>query len=285
MYYQVFTASCIDKKDMKNTIPIKVPLGDWTLWSLSDGYLDLDQRDLFDEDLSVIQNQLRTGEVKFQKECIVRTPVNIYLIDTKKHLILVNTGCGEFLGPTTGLLIDRLQEVGCDPGKISHVLITHLHGDHMGGLVNPHGKEAFPRATLYVSENDADFWREPSQEARSIDMLRPFFPLARKVLSPYESNGRLQLIGPNEEIIPGVGVIEAFGHTCGHLAFYFSSQGKLALLWGDLVHTAGIQLEKPQWKVGIDTDSEQAVKSRNRLFAKAADQKFWLVEDMFPILD
>lgn len=106
----------------------------------------------------------------------------------------------------------------------------------------------------------------------SNDDNRSVFNLARKMLAPYELNKKLRLIHPGELIIPGVTAIEAFGHTPGHTAFLFRSKKDSLLLWGDLVHSAGIQFAKPDLHVSFDIDGRQAVISRRRLLAEAADR-------------
>ena len=241
-------------------------LGDWTIHSLCDGYVDIDQAMLFDQSAPVIQKRLGSEETLYQ------TPIYAFLIDTGQHLILVDTGCGGILGPTAGQLMERLKEIGCDALNVTHVLITHLHLDHIGGLLDEQGERVFPQATLYVPKADADFWTDSDEEAKAIDLLRPNFPIARQVLSLYDD--KLQLIGPNQSILPNIESVAALGHTVGHLAFRFSSQDQSALLWADLVHNAGIQFAKPEWEVTVDTVPEAAVQSRHRLFAEAADQNY-----------
>ncbi len=256
-------------------------LGDWNVWTLNDGYLDLDQNIFVGIEPTEVRQQIIEAKVSCVNDLKVRTQVNAYLIDTKKHLILVDAGCGSYFGPTAGFLAKSLHESGHDFNQISHVLITHLHPDHMCGLLTSDGAPAFPEATICVSTIEADYWRDPEQEAIANNISRPCFALAQKILAPYYLRGRLRLIESGEDIVPGITAIEAFGHTPGHIAFLISSRNEQLLLWGDLVHSPGIQFAKPEWYVAFDTDGVQAVLSRKRLFAKAADQQL-LVGGHFP---
>lgn len=244
-----------------------------TVLSVPDGYIDLNQRIFVDIETDAIREQLIKSKSTCTEDLVVRTQVYGFLVTINHDLILVDTGCGTSYGPNLGHLINNLLKVGCDLNNISLVLITHLHPDHIGGLLTPEGTPTFPEATICVSSVDAQYWSDPAQEAIADDFNRPFFALARKILEPYKSLGKLRLIKPEETIISGVKSIDASGHTPGHMAFLFSSGIDHLLLWGDLVHSSDIQFAKPDWFVSFDVDGPMAVSSRRALFTKAADQK------------
>ncbi len=250
----------------------RVSLGDWTIWSLSDGYLDLDQRMFVGLDPEALRNLLTEANVPCVDDLTVRTEVHGYLIDTGKNVILVDTGCGKKYGVATGNLINQIRCVGYNPEQISLVLITHIHPDHIGGLLDTDGIPTFPNATLCVSDIDATYWRDRVQESRAKEEKRFLFDIAREMLAPYERNNRLRLFHSGESIIQGITAIAAPGHTLGHMAFVCCSQNEGLLLWGDIVHTTGMQFSNPELYIIYDVDGKQAVNSRKTLFAKAADQ-------------
>lgn len=251
----------------------KVQVGDFIIWSLSDGYLDIDQRFFKGIEPNVLRNTLSHGHVQCVSDLVVRMQVNGFLIKTDDQLILVDTGSGTECGVTAGFLIDSLKGIGFSPEQISLVLITHLHPDHIGRLLTQEGRLTFPNATVCVSAIDANYFRDSAQEARANKDNHPYFALAKKMLAPYESSGKLRLIYAGDSVAFGVTAIEAYGHTPGHMAFLFCLKNKGVLFWGDIVHTAGIQFEKPEWHLVVDIDGKQGVESRKRLFAIAADKQ------------
>ncbi len=250
----------------------RVSLGDWTVWSLSDGYLDLDQRMFAGIDSESLRELLASANVPCVDDLTVRTEVHGYLIDTGKNVILVDTGCGKKYGDATGNLSNQICRLGYSLEQISLVLITHIHPDHIGGLLDADGAPAFPNATLCVSDIDATYWRDSVQESKVKEDDRFVFAMAREALAPYERNNRLRLIYPGETIIQGITVVAAPGHTLGHMAFLCCSENETLLLWGDIVHTAAIQFSNPEMYIVYDVDGKEAIASRKALFAKAADQ-------------
>lgn len=252
--------------------PLEIQLGNWTIWSLSDGYLDLDQRILFEENSGALKHELSRAKISCIEEYLVRTRIHTFLIDTGEQLILVDTGCGTLLGPTAGFLLTQLQKLDLQPDHISHVLITHLHIDHFGGLVDSEGNAQFSKATLSVPAVDEAFWKDSNNESKVKEFLRPGFALLREALAQYEVNGKVRLIQSNENVLPGVMALESPGHTPGHMCFQIETSGESLLLLGDLVHTAQLQLKHPEWKVAVDTDPSQGARSRQKFLEKAADQ-------------
>ncbi len=217
-------------------------------WSLFDGALNVSQRIFFGESVE---------DLKF------RIPIHSFLVQTEDHLILVDTGCGSYFGPSAGRLVKSLKAIGYTPGQITLILCTHLHPDHIGGL------PLFPSATLCVSEREVKYWLDPKTEVSEYN--KKYLSFVRECLTPHEE--RILLIKPECEIIPGVRALEAYGHTPGHTAFLFQSKNEGLLLWGDLVHKVDLQFSHPGKLVIIDDNPEAAAITRMHFLEMASDQK------------
>lgn len=199
--------------------------------------------------------------------------INAFLINTGTALILVDTGAGLLYGDCCGRLMANLRAAGYQPGQVDQVLLTHLHKDHVGGILLD-GKMAFPNATLRVNQADADYWLSTASQASAPAFLTTFFDAARAATAPYIAAGRFQPFGDHAEVAPGIRASTARGHTAGHTTFTVTSRGQTLLLWGDIVHVAAIQLQEPGATVKYDTDAQAAAQVRRVLLARAASEHF-----------
>ena len=147
-----------------------------------------------------------------------------------------------------GSLVTKLAAANVKPKAVDYVLLTHLHPDHIGGLVDKDGAAVFPNAKVYVTFEEWKYWSTPTRQKES--------EILRKFISAY--NGRIQTLNFGEPIFSGVYAVKAVGHTPGHCYY---RQGKLRFV-GDVVHAADLQIAHPEYCASFDNDKKLAYQTR-----------------------
>lgn len=199
----------------------------------------------------------------------VQGSINAFLVNTGTQLILIDTGAGLLYGDCCGKLMANLRAAGYRPEQVDQVWLTHLHKDHVGGILD-NGKTAFPHAVLRVNQADADYWLSAANKATAPAFLRSFFDSAVAATAPYIAAGRFKTFADHAELAPGMVAVTARGHTEGHTTFSITSRGQTLVAWGDIVHVAAIQLRHPGATVTYDTDAKAAAAARRALLDDAA---------------
>ena len=193
--------------------------------------------------------------------------VNAFVVELPQGLVLIDTGNG----PQAGLA-KSLAAAGLSPDDIKFVLLTHFHGDHIGGLLDATGGAAFKNAVVYANAAEDAYWlrTNPSKQAK-------------RALAPYKAGGSYKTFQPGEEVLPGVLAMELYGHTPGHTGFLFTGGGEKPLLvWGDIVHARLIQFDHPEISLTYDTDRRKAVPTRQRIFEEAAKEGYLIAGAHLP---
>ena len=248
----------------------RMMVGQLEVTALHDGALELDVSILKSsrpERLNRMLERMFVGTPKMQ------TAVNAYLINTGSNLVLVDAGAAKLFGPTLGRVVENMRAAGYDPAQVDTVVVTHLHGDHIGGLNDSAGQMVFPNATVHVAQLDNDFWMSQDVAAKIAPAMQPFFKMAQDVAAPYQARGQWKTFGDGTVIVPGIRATKAYGHTPGHTAFAVESGDQKLLIWGDVVHSHAVQFAQPEVSMEFDVDPEQAVATRKSLMYALAASK------------
>lgn len=200
--------------------------------------------------------------------------VNAYLVNTGTKLVLIDTGVNNGMG-TVSALQDNLRAAGYRPEQVDEVYITHMHADHIAGLVL-NGARAFPNATLRIDKADSDYWTSDANMKSAPDQFKGAFKTAMDIVKPYADAGKFKAFEGETQLVPGVTGVPAHGHTPGHAIYRIESKGQTLILWGDLMHVAAVQFENPKVAITFDRDNAAAIAQREKAFAEAA-QKRWMV--------
>jgi glyoxylase-like metal-dependent hydrolase (beta-lactamase superfamily II) len=244
----------------------RMMLGDFEVTALSDGTVKLPVKDLLTNTTPAkVDAALKRAAIAYP----VETSVNAYLINTGSKLVLIDTGAAGLFGPTLGNLLANLKASGYQPEQVDEVYITHMHPDHVGGLMSG-GTMAFPNATLRIDKADVDFWLSEANMKAAPKESQGFFQGAMASVNPYAAAGKLKPIEGNQELVPGIRSQATHGHTAGHSVYVVESKGEKLVLWGDLMHVAAVQFDNPAVTIKFDSDSKPAAKERAKAYADAA---------------
>jgi glyoxylase-like metal-dependent hydrolase (beta-lactamase superfamily II) len=195
----------------------------------------------------------------------IRTPYTNLYVDTGAHRVLVDMGAGSLL-PSTGRLPGNLRAAGVEPREIDAILITHAHPDHVGGTLDEAGDPIYPNARYYIWKGEWNFWTSDMAFEKVPEM---FVSVARIQLQPVLD--QLVLLEREGEIMPGISILSAPGHTPGHTVISFESGGERLLYISDTV-LHPLHLEHPGWTPIYDIYPDQAEASKRRIFDMAAEE-------------
>lgn len=207
-------------------------------------------------------------------------PYTQLIVNTGHRLVLIDTGTGGQLTPTAGNLIENMEAAGLDDKAVDTVIISHFHGDHILGLLAKDGKKAFPNAEVLVPEPEWAFWMDESQASRAPEGQKQAFATVRKVFEPIVKD--VTHYKAEEEIVPGITSIAAYGHTPGHMAFRVASGSDQLLVLSDTSNHPALFVRNPGWHAVFDMDAGMAEETRRRLFDMAAADRLQVQGYHFP---
>lgn len=193
--------------------------------------------------------------------------VGAYLIEHRGSRTLIDTGARTLMGPTLGKLVANLALLGITTADIDYIALTHLHPDHVGGMLDDEGNAVFPRAEVFLSIAEEAHWLVDEQPADALGVSAQVNGYAPQLRKAY--GNRWHAIG-EEEVIPGMRRVALPGHTPGHSGYHLSSGDEQLLIWGDLTHVPVIQIAHPEVGTVFDVDIEQGRATRRRILDQVA---------------
>jgi glyoxylase-like metal-dependent hydrolase (beta-lactamase superfamily II) len=190
--------------------------------------------------------------------------VHAFAVRIAGALVLIDTGIGAAPPPAWGALegslMSELALASITPGEVDHVVFSHVHRDHIGGATGADGEPAFPYATYHL---------HPADWAAAVDAeAAPVREAFERSIRPIADRDRLSVVADDHEVVPGLRLLHAPGHTPGHRAVEVVSQGEELLLVGDALHHP-FQVEHPGWSSPNDADPALAIETRRRLLVAA----------------
>jgi len=249
----------------------RMALGDFEITALNDGSFDLPVDKLLHEPAEKTDAALS----KYFLKLPVETSVNAFLVNTGAKLVLIDTGTGGLSAPSAGTLLANLKAAGYRPEQVDEILITHMHGDHVGGLSHD-GVAVFPNAVVHAGQGDVDHYLSPAEMARAPEDKHGGFKTAMNAFAPYVAAGRVLPVKGDGEIVPGIRSWATPGHTPGHTSYVVESKGQRLIVTGDLIHVAAVQFDDPSVTIAFDADAGAAAASRQKVFAQAAADGTWI---------
>ena len=254
-------------------------VGGWTVTTVHDGFFARPLEGFVrNAPLAEVQASAREFFLPTDRTDIVFT---VTFIQRGDVLAVFDAGNGVTpANATNGKMIANMAAAGIDPARVTHVIQSHFHGDHINGLLNAENGRAFPNADVFVPTTEWAWWSDATNETRSPEGQRPTFANKARRFAPYD--GKIRQFQPGAEVIPGVTSIAAYGHTPGHSIFRVSDGSEQMMFVADVTNRPEIMMANPDWQIVFDFDGAAAAATRRRVLDMVATDRIRVTGYHFP---
>ena len=252
-----------------------VKIGAVDVITLSDGTLPIPADKLL---VNVQPGEVAARLAQTYQTTDVDASINTFLMKFGDRLVMVDAGTGELYGPNLNKLGASMRAAGYQPEDITDILVTHIHTDHTGGLMDG-SRMVFTNATLHIARQEVDYWLSAQQRAHAPAAAKKYFDEAVAKVQPYVDAGKVKTFSGVTQLFPGMRALPAPGHTPGHTFYAMESAGAKVVFVGDLLHVADIQLPRPDVTIVFDVDAKMAAATRKRALADAVAGRYWIAAD------
>jgi glyoxylase-like metal-dependent hydrolase (beta-lactamase superfamily II) len=252
----------------------KIQVGEFTVAFLTDGIWRNDGGCMF----GVVPRRLWQREHPADDKNRIRLNLTCPLILRGSDAILVDTGIGNRLSENErktfehreGWLIDGLAQLGMEPGDVTHLLLSHFHFDHCGGIVRRRAgglASAFPKARIFLQKGEFEVAQNSTNER-----LRAAYRHVNECLEPVIP--MLELINGDVELVPGVTAVVTGGHTECHQVARVYSSGECFVHLADIVPTSS-HMRGP-WNQAYDLDALRTMDQKAHYLGRAIEEGWWI---------
>jgi glyoxylase-like metal-dependent hydrolase (beta-lactamase superfamily II) len=251
----------------------KYKVGDIEVFSLIDGTRDVPLRDGMVRNVNVEQVKTALRGAGFPDN---QAPLRFIVtaLKLRDQVVLIDSGTGghPIYGEGKGRLFESMAAAGLDRKAVKTVLISHLYGDHIYGLMNNESNaQVFPNAEIVVPAAELKWWTRPGVE--SIDLGPSRKGLAQRIQATVATWENVRPFEGEAELLPGGYAVQAPGHSPGMVAHLVASGDKQFMISADVVNLAPHISTNPEWQLAIDQDPQMAVETRRKIFDRAVADK------------
>jgi len=190
----------------------------------------------------------------------IETNFNAFVVKSPGRTMLVDTGPRDMFGDTCGKLPEGLKAAGISPDDITHLMLTHMHPDHIAGAVTSDNKAVFKNAQLLMSEHEYTFWNR--DETFGDETMDRWQAVAKHVASAYSD--QLETFKRGADLGNGLTALDLPGHTPGHSGFRIDDGNDSFLMVCDIFHAQTLQLANPEISIVFDFDANTARETRKK---------------------
>jgi glyoxylase-like metal-dependent hydrolase (beta-lactamase superfamily II) len=189
-----------------------------------------------------------------------------------KYTMFDSSTGGQVGGPDTGkMLAKNIYAAGIDPWKISTIVVTHFHPDHVSGMISKEtNSQVFPDAEILVPAAEYKHYMDPALIGKLPEAGRP---AVQRMQSTFGKWKNMKQIEADKEIAPGIRSVATYGHTPGHTSYLVSSGKKQLMVLGDVTNIPAINVANPDWSIAFDADKAAAAATRRKVFDRAIADK------------
>ncbi|MFT6605680.1 MAG: glyoxylase-like metal-dependent hydrolase (beta-lactamase superfamily II) [Halocynthiibacter sp.] len=248
---------------------MQVKIGKFTVTSIVDA-IDIDGAPLVSYEAQAAAAIYAAAGIDFVEDKITMS-IHAFVIEGPGICIAVDTGSPlSFANGMASKYGENFRAAGFTPEQITHVVLTHLHIDHVGFMRDASGAAFFPNAELLLSKAELDFVMDQEIYDAGPPARQSSMDLGRASIAPYKA--RTRAIDAPGEIVPGLTLVPLYGHTAGHSGVLIEDGEARLLIFGDVVHHPVLQSARPDWACIFDASKPLGEATRRGVFAQAADE-------------